>query len=262
MVPDKDGGSGMTADRREAIKDLLVTKGTVTYAELSALYPDLSGMTLRRDIDFLAEQGVAEKVRGGARTAHLHGPAREDMYSARATEAIEEKQAIARKALAFIQPGRSIFIDSGSTMMCLAQRIPDTDLSILTSGPNIALEILSRPNPKVTVIGGQISRNNLSVSGPNSIGFIRNINIDIAFVATSGFSLKAGFTNGDYNEGELKRAVIRKAGKTVLMMDSDKVDRNLPYTFAGLRDIDVLITDDRLPEDTARKIRAQGVEVL
>ena len=69
-----------------------------------------------------------------------------------------------------------------------------------------------------------MNRNTLSVSGINSLRFVEEINIDTAIMATSGYSSEYGFTNGEYNEGELKKAVIRKARKVVMIMDLSKVD--------------------------------------
>ena len=73
------------------------------------------------------------------------------------------------------------------------------------------------------------------------------MNIDTAFVATSGFTLRDGFSCGDYYESELKKTIIRKAQRVVMLIDRSKLNRTLPYTFARPANIDVLITDDVLP---------------
>nr|PZN06626.1 MAG: hypothetical protein DIU64_13645 [Caldicoprobacter oshimai] len=93
------------------------------------------------------------------------------------------------------------------------------------------------------------------------MNFIRDINVDIAFMAASGFSLEYGFTCGDYDECELKRAIIRKARKVILLMDVSKIDKNMPFTFASLKEIDVLICDKPLPDDIMEAAKRYGVEV-
>ncbi|MBM7582029.1 DeoR/GlpR family transcriptional regulator of sugar metabolism [Caldicoprobacter guelmensis] len=251
----------MNVQRREIINAYIQNKGEVKLKELEKLFPEVSTMTLRRDLSYLESKGQIVRVRGGAKSVNLFSSLKEDMYSLRAMENVEAKMKIAKKALEYVERGRSYFIDSGTTMMCLAKVLPDEDLSILTSGPNIALEVIKNNNPSVTLVGGRLSRNNLSTSGANSLNFIKDINVDIAFMATSGFSLEYGFTCGDYNECELKRAVIRKARKVILLMDVSKIDKNMPFTFATLKDIDVLICDKPLPENIMRAAERYGVEI-
>jgi DeoR/GlpR family transcriptional regulator of sugar metabolism len=252
-------GYHLSISRKDQIKEYIISKGDVQLKELEEKFPDVSSMTLRRDLTFLESQGSIIRTRGGAKSLNFISGPKEDIYSHRATENIDAKMQIAKKAVALIETGRSIYIDSGTTTMCLARLLSDENLSIITSGPNIALEIIKNNNPSITLIGGQLSRNNLSTSGVNSTDFIRNINIDIAFVAASGFSLKSGFTAGDFNECELKRAVIKKAGKVILLMDSSKIDKNLPFTFASLKDIDLLICEKPLPEGIAKAAEKYGV---
>lgn len=251
----------MIIDRREAIKEYIQDKGDVQLRELEGMFPDISSMTLRRDMAFLEEKGIIIRTRGGAISMSRVSGLGEDVYSLRAKENIDAKMKVAKKAVELIETGRSIFIDSGTTMMCLAKVMPDENLSILTSGPNIAMEIIKNSKPSITIIGGQLSRNNLSISGLYAQEFLKNINIDIAFMATSGFSLENGFTSGNFGEAELKKIIIQKARKTVLLMASDKIGKIMPFTFASLKDIDVLICDSELPENVSKAAKANQVEV-
>ena len=251
----------MNIDRRDNIREYIRARGEVQFKELEQLYPSVSSMTIRRDLAYLEGKGHIIKTRGGAKAISQVSMSIEDIYSARATANMDAKVKIARKAIHFLETGRSIFIDSGTTTMCLAKLIPDEYLSIITSGPNIALEIAKNANTSVTIIGGQLNRNNLTISGANSLDFIKGINIDIAFLATSGFSLKSGFTVGNFNECELKRAVIKKARKVILLMDGSKLDKNMPYTFAALKDIDIFVTDTPLPDNVIKVAEKGSVEI-
>jgi len=234
----------LNSNRRETINSYIQEKGTAKLHELEKIFPNLSSMTLRRDLEYLEKNGYIVRVRGGAKSLNSFPKSKEDIYSHRAMENIDAKKIIAKKALEYIGSRRAIYLDSGTTMMCFAAELPDEDLSILTSGPSIGLEILKNNRPSVTLLGGRISRNTFSASGSNSLGFLKEINVDIAFMATSGFSLEHGFTSGDYYECELKKAVIKKAGKVIMLMDATKIDKNMLFTFATLKDIDVLIVDD------------------
>lgn len=252
----------LTIDRRDEIKEYIKSKGDVQLKELEGLYPSVSSMTIRRDLAFLESKGYISRTRGGAKAAGQLSPSLEDIYSMRATSNIESKMKIAKKAIGFLEGGRSTFIDSGTTTMCLAKLIPDEYFSIITSGPNIALELARNSNPSVTLVGGQLNRNNLTISGANSLDFIKGINIDIAFMATSGFSLRSGFTVGNFNECELKRVIIKKARKIILLMDSSKIDKNMPYTFAALKDIDIFVTDVQLPEAVMKAAEKSNVSII
>ncbi len=253
----------MTYSRQERIKQLLIQKGVVYFKELETLFPEVSTMTIRRDIEKLEFEGVAIKIRGGAKHAVFDGKeAREAAYSHRALENIDIKSKLAREALMFVETGRSVFLDSGTTIMEFAKILPDIKLSILTTGPNIALEIIKKYNPSVNMVGGTINSDNCSVAGAQALSFIKSINIDIAFITPSGYSQNGGFTCGNYAECELKRAVIKKANKVIMLTTSDKLNKSLPFTFATLKDIDVLITDAKLDEYTFKSAVKSGVKIV
>ena len=252
----------MNIFRRQKINEYIQTHGKASYAELQELVPDVSCMTLRRDLEALEGEGSILRVRGGARPVSSLSGEREDKYAIRAAENIPAKTDIASKALQFIEAERATFLDSGSTMMLLAGKLENDFYSIITAAPNIAFELLKNHKIDLTIVGGHLNRNTLSVSGINSLRFVEEINIDTAIMATSGYSSEYGFTNGEYNEGELKKAVIRKARKVVMIMDLSKVDKNLSYTFATLKDIDVIITDKKPSPELMKEFQNAGVELV
>lgn len=255
-------GERLNTERREEIKKLLDARGEISLSELAALFPGCSSMTLRRDLKYLEDNGLVKRTRGGAVALSRLSIAAEDVYSRRAVENTEAKTVIAKKAAVLLESGRSLYLDSGTTLMRFAKEIPDDYISILTSGPNIALELIKKNRPNVMLIGGQLSRNTLSVSGAGANRFLEGVNVDVAFMASSGFSLQHGFTSGTWSECDLKREVLRMASRVILLMDSTKVGKNLPYTFGTLADIDVLVSDDRLPEEIVTAAKEQGVMVI
>lgn len=252
----------MHIDRRNTINAYIQDKGQVRLKELEGMFPEVSTMTLRRDLIYLENRGDIVRIRGGARTISPSSKLVEDVYSQRATTNAEAKMKIAKKAASFVEARRSIFIDSGTTMMCLAKILPNEDFSIITSGPNIGMEISKNPKPSVTLIGGQLNRHNLCTSGVYALEFIKNINIDIAFIASSSFSMDSGFTCGNFNEYELKKAVVKKARHKILLMDTSKLDKSLPYTFARLEDIDIWICEKELPQNVKKDALKASVTLI
>jgi DeoR family transcriptional regulator, fructose operon transcriptional repressor len=252
----------MTTQRRSEIRQFIQSKGEVQLSELTSLFPSVSSMTLRRDLDYLERQGQIIRIRGGAKSLTQLSMLKEAAYTQRQTENATAKMAIAEKALTLITPGRSIYLDSGTTCMCLAQRIPDQNLFILTAGPNIALELVKNASIKINLTGGQLSHDTLSLSGFNAAEYVRSLNIDLAVMATSAFSIENGFSCGDYFEAELKRLIIRKARQTAMLMDNSKVGTSMPYTFARLSQIQILVTDLPLPEEIQKAARQARVLLL
>ena len=237
----------MKAARRQLIAELIQSQPFISLKELEEKFPDVTGMTLRRDIEFFEKQGELIKVRGGARSMKFINSTSDDGYTEREKENYDSKVAIAEKALLYIEKGKSYFLDSGTTLMRLAENIPDEHMTITTPGPNIALELSKKQHPIINLAGGILNRESISVTGNMAIDFLADINIDIAFIAPSGYSQNNGFSCGNYAECELKNFIVKKARTVIMLMDTSKLDKNLPYTFCRLSDIDILITDKSIP---------------
>lgn len=255
-------GAEMNINRRDTIKALLQTKPFVSLHELEELFPDVSSMTLRRDIEYFEQEGDAIKVRGGARSMKFITTSMEDAFNQRLNENTSAKEKIAVKAIKLIETGRSLFIDSGTTMMRLASLMPDERLTITTTGPNIALELAKKNLPIINIVGGMLNRDNISVSGNQALRFLNDINIDIAFIVPSGISSNNGLTSGNYTECELKKLVVEKARKIIVLMDSSKFDKILPYTFCNISDIDVIISNTQLPYDIKQQADESNIEII
>ncbi|MDD3766817.1 MAG: DeoR/GlpR family DNA-binding transcription regulator [Eubacteriales bacterium] len=249
-------------ERMQIIKQYLQENGEAKLVDLEKLFPNISSMTLRRDLKRLEEFGDVVLTKGGAKSISHLSRIKEELYSKRLVENTSEKNLIAKKALEFLEEGRSIFLDSGTTIMYLAQLLEKQKLFITTSAPNIALECVKNPNATINLVGGELSRDNLSLSGINALDFLNNINIDTAFIATSGFTIKNGFTCGNYQEAEIKKKVIAKASKVIVLMDSSKFGKSMPFTFATLDDVHHLITDDNITSEAKNKINLKKQNIL
>ncbi len=240
---------------------MLQVKPYVSLHELEEAFPNVSGMTLRRDIEYFENIGEAIKVRGGARSMKFITTSMEDAFSLRLNSNLTAKEKIASAALNYIETGRSIFLDSGTTILKMASIMPDERLSILTTGPNIALELVKKSLPIINLVGGMINRDNISISGSQAISFIENINIDTAFLVPSGFSIDSGFTSGNYSECELKSYICEKARRVIILADTSKLDKNLPYTFAKLSAVDTIITNGTVSPEFAAAAKEAGVKI-
>ena len=249
----------MNTIRQEKIRELIERNRVVTTKELQALCPEVSFMTIHRDLDALEQQGVIVKIRGGAKAVRHAG---DIGFDERMQENTAGKSAIAQKAISLIRPHSSVFLDASTTNLMLARQLPEMNLNVFTTGPNIAVELCRLNNPVVTLCCGTLNRKNLALSGQNTLEMLEKINIDIAFLGVSGCSAEAGFTCGTEGDMLVKRLVIRKARTKVLLCDKTKFHRLMPYTFASMEDVDYLISDGELPEGFAQAASVAGLTVL
>lgn len=249
----------MNKIRQDKIKEFIEDQKVVTIKQLQTLFPDVSLMTIHRDLDALAAAGSVVKFRGGARSVRHAG---DPEFNVRMRENNPGKTAIARKALSLIQPHSSIFLDASTTNLALARILPDINVNIFTTGPSIALELCRLHNPVVTLCCGTINRKNLAVSGQNTLEMLEKINIDLAFIGVSGCSVDAGFTCGTESDMLVKHLVIQKARTSVVMCGGEKFSSLMPYTFATLPDVDYMITDGTMPDGFANAAQEAGVTLL
>ena len=249
----------MNTVRQEKMREFIEQNNVVTTRQLQGLFPDVSFMTIHRDLDALEKQGAVIKIRGGAKAVRHAG---DIGFDQRMQENNSGKSAIARQAISLIRPYSSVFLDASTTNLMLSRQLPDMNLHVFTTGPNIAVELCRLNDPVVTVCCGTINRKNMALSGQNTLEMLEKINIDIAFIGVSGCSLDAGFTCGTEGDMLVKKRVISKARTSVPLCDQTKFSRLMPYTFASLADVDYLISDGPLPENFARAAETAGVTVL
>lgn len=252
----------MQRGRIQKVRDYIDKHGEASVAELMKICGDCSTMTLWRDLNKLEAEGAIRRTRGGAIAMRLIQPDLENVYSQRIMEQTAQKQAIARAAVEFVRPGSSLYLDAGTTVMSFTKYLPDQHFTVITAAVNIALELSQRRYCDVFTLGGQISANTLSCSGAQSEANLDAMNIDTAIMASSGFTLESGFSNGSQSESRLKRKVIGKAAHSILLMDGSKLNRNLTFTFAALSDIDVLISDAQMPDDVLEAADRYNVKVI
>ena len=249
----------MYSIRQETMRDYIEDQNVVTIKQLQALFPEVSLMTIHRDLDSLEKAGAVVKFRGGAKSVRHAGDVE---FNIRMQANNPGKSIMARKALSLLQPHSAIFLDASTTNLALAKVLPDMNLNVFTTGPSIALELCRLHNPVVTMCCGTMNRKNLALSGQNTLKMLENINIDLAFIGVSGCSLEAGFTCGTEADMLVKRMVIQKARTSVLMCGRDKLSCLMPYTFAKFEDVDYLISDEPMPDDFIQAAQGAGLILL
>ena len=252
----------MKRDRIEEIADLLDKRGKLTLEQLESFFPNVSQMTLRRDLFQLEQVGKIIRVRGGAMSVKEVQKVSGEPYTKKTAIHTDEKIEIAQKAAALIDEGCSLFIDGGTTAMYLAKEIPDMNINVFTNGLAVAIELAQKKNLNVVMLGGQVMKDNLSTASPVAKTYFADTNFELAIISTSAFTPENGFSCGSQVEADLLRLVRTKAKSLYMMLDSSKIGKIMPYTFAHIQDIDVLITDENFPLELKAQFTQKDIVVM
>lgn len=248
-------------ERRQMIIDLINELGFVSFADLKKHIPNVSDMTLRRDLEYLDHAKQIIRIHGGAKSLDIV-IGTEDFYVNRSVRNIELKRQIASKARTLFTPGSVIFIDSGSTTTEFCRVIPDEKCTIFTNSISCAFELARLSQVKVYILGGILNSPSLSMNGSRSLEFLENVNFSTVFFGVTGYSNIRGFTCGEEEEFKLKKSILHKSDKAVMLMDSSKVGIVSTFTFATMKDVDVIVSDGNLSSSVVRQADQLGVEII
>lgn len=206
--------------RQKEILALLEQKAAVTVGELcETLYA--SAPTIRRDLQFLEKEGLIRRTHGGA--ALLRGAAAESPFAIRAGENGAAKDRLAEQALELVSDGMTLFLDSSSTVLRLAQRLGQfQELTIITNGIRTADILSDFPQLTVFTTGGRVRPHSKSFVGTAACDFIRAHCADYAFFSSRGVSGENGATEANEEEALVKRAYIAGSRRAVLLFDESK----------------------------------------
>lgn len=229
----------LKAERQNIILEQVEKNNRVVLDELSTLLK-VSTDTVRRDIKELSDRGMLKAVRGGA----IHQSPLPPTFKQRQHIEIKEKQVIANKLLDIIKPDQVILIDSGTTTVIAAQSLPkDIPLTVVTNSIPVASVLEDFQNIKVIFIGGRVSQRTASTYGYEAIEAIRKIRADICLLGICNIDLKAGITGLDYEDCEVKKAMIETSRYIVALSTADKLGVLNPFYIAAANSIDLLITE-------------------
>lgn len=252
----------MKRERIEEIAEILDKRGKMTLQQLEEVFPNVSQMTLRRDLFQLEEDGRIIRIRGGAMSVKEVQKVSGEAYTKKTTINTDAKIVIAQKAAALIDEGTCVFLDGGTTAMYLAKEMPDLKCTVFTNGIAVAMELAQKRNVNITVVGGQLMKDNLSTSSPVSKDYFDLTNFEIAIVSATAFTPEQGFSCNSQIESDLLKNVFKKARQVYMMLDSSKIGKINPYTFARIEDVDVLITDDHFPKEYKKIFEDNNIVVM
>jgi DeoR/GlpR family transcriptional regulator of sugar metabolism len=245
--------------RLDNLRELIRGKGVIRVEEICSQLR-VSPATVRRDLDQLEEAGTIRRVHGGA--VSVESRLEEPLFDDKASIAAREKNRIAQAALQFVEPGDTIYLDGGSTVLEFAQLLHDrTNLTVVTNSLRAAHELAGR-GPRLILIGGELRRLSQTMVGPLTRCILRELHVDKAFMGTLGLTLKEGLTTTDPSEAYTKELVMSQARQVILLADSGKAGK-VAFARAGrLENVHVFVTDQALDKDFAKELIKKGIKVI
>jgi len=203
----------------------------------------VSAPTIRKDLTLLEEQGLIARTHGEA-----HLLAKENLitpFEARSTIHHEAKRIIAQVAAAQIQDGESIMLDSGTTNLEIArQLVHRTNLTVITNSLPVAM-LFGSSSVSVYIVGGTFLGSNLSIQGPETDEFLRNLAVDRVFISSVGTRINYGLATSAQAEASLKRSMLSAAKCRYAVIDSSKFFTSSIYPVVPFEDLDYIITEKK-----------------
>lgn len=233
------------------------------YASIKELAKEIgvSEATIRRDLDEMSQKEVLGRVHGGA--IKLTGTSHEPFQIEKIGHMTEEKKRIAQYASSIVKPGNSIFLDSGTTTLFVAEAIKDIkNLTIITDNLDIAYNVTFDSSSTVIFTGGMIRRDYSVVVGQITEDVVSRFKVDISFVGCDAADPDKGLYNVNYLEIGVKKAILNCGRKTVLVADHTKFNNCSLALVASFENVDCVITDTGISPVVVSKLKKNKIEVV
>jgi DeoR family transcriptional regulator of aga operon len=247
-------------ERQQGLIRLLERQGRVSVAQICAAY-SVSEATARRDLDALAEQGLLQRVHGGAIPVRQADPEM-PMLERREAQA-EEKQRIGVAAAGLVQDGEAVLLGSGTTVLEVARNLRGRrSLTVITNSLPVINVLAGLPEISVIVLGGMLRDSELSFIGHITEQALAEVRADKVIIGVRALSLEQGLTNDYLPETLTDRAILSVGREVILTADHTKIGTVAPAFLAPLSTVRTLVTDSQSSTEFLNALREQGIRVI
>jgi DeoR/GlpR family transcriptional regulator of sugar metabolism len=245
-------------ERRGRLLDLIRVRG---FAALEELVRELgvSESTVRRDLDALEEQGAAKRTHGGV--LYAGGMPRLAEFDERQPAHWAAKRAIAARAAEVISDGETVLLDGGTTTYEVARLLVGRSLQVVTNSLPVANLFASESRSDLVLLGGYVSPRTGVCLGPYANELLGRLHVTTTVLSAAGIA-DEGLFNAHLLLAETEQAMLRAAGRVVVVADSSKFGRKSLTLVAPLSEIDAFVSDDGLTDDWKARISAAGSELI
>ncbi len=242
----------LPAERREKIMEWFASNQVASSQDLAKRL-NTSISTIRRDLDYLASQGILKRTHGGAVRVRRNTTFEQLIDEARQT-AVEEKRAIAVAAAKLLQPEQSVLIDSRSTLHQFAYVVAELTipLTVVTNDVHVADVLANKEHIKLVVPGGICRPGAYALLGESAINFVRELRCDHFFLSSQAVDAECA-SDTSLELVQLQRAMIDAAVETTLLIDSSRFGGRAIYRTVPIDRISRIITDEGLHPDERAK---------
>ena len=250
------------AERHKYILDHLNKYGFVRITDV-ANELGVTKVTIRKDVKILEAKGLLYKVHGSARSANPH-VADTDVH-VKGNVNREEKERIARKAVELLNDNDSIIMASGSTIYAFAEAIKRefrSHLNVVTTFLKTSVLLNDVEEINVVQLGGTVHKKSLSVLGEEASRSLDDCICSKLFFGVDGIDLEHGITTSTLDEAKLTRKMMKASSQNIVLADSSKFGQRGFGRICALEDIDVIITDDGIPEQMVTIVEEAGVDLI
>ncbi|MBX3063861.1 MAG: DeoR/GlpR transcriptional regulator [Anaerolineae bacterium] len=248
----------LTSQRKQHLLNILKRDGQVVAKKVSQEL-GLSEDTIRRDLRELAQDGLLQRVHGGALPA---SPAVVD-FAGREDILIDSKVAIGRAAAGLIKDGQVVILDGGTTCVQVARHLPrNLQATIVTHSARIVMELVEHPSVEVILIGGKLFKHSIVSVGAAAIDAISHIRADMYFMGVTGVHPEAGLSTGDLEEAYVKQALSKQAAETMVLASQEKLGAASQYVIMPLSEISGLIVEQIVPDEVLLPYLRYGLTII
>ena len=246
------------ARRQELIAEYLLQHSSAQIQDLAEQFK-VSTMTVHRDLDELERQGMLRKVRGGA-TAQPSSLFESDIRF-RLGSASQEKVAIARCALQYVEPGQAVMMDDSTTTLALARLLPEViPLTVITNSLTIMVELTPVKGISLISLGGEYVPRYGAFTGLICEQAVSSLRANILFMSTSAISDNVAF-HQEQDIVKVKRLMMGSAALRILLVDSSKLHKTALHRLATIDQFDRVIVDARIDADCLDELRKANINV-
>ncbi len=252
------GPGRITSQRRQRLLDQLEARGSLRVSDLAAAFR-VTEITIRRDLEELAKDGLVDRFHGGARLAHTAG--RESLFVEKGTQHAVEKEAIGAEAATLVKDEDTVLLNAGSTTLAVLRHLRQRNVRIVTN--NAAAVELTDAVGELIVVGGEFRAKSRSLIGDLALQTLSQIHASICILGTNGVSARTGLTTSVHAETAINRMMVERSdGNVVVVADGSKIGVTSSFACLPLVQVRTLITDPSANPEQLAAIRAAGVRVI
>ena len=246
--------------RQSVIGEILQSHKEVAISELAERF-SVSEMTIRRDLDHLAETGLVRRTHGGAVPAERM--VFEFDFVARRQANLAAKRAIASEAVKLIRPGLRLILDTGTTTLELAHLLRNfDDLTVITPSLAVASELQFSEGVQTVLLGGVIRKGSPDLAGMATEAVLDMFAADIAFQGADGIGPDGVLYTADMSIAKVDQKIRTRAQRTYILADSSKIGKTALARHGFIQQVDALITDDGIKDEDRRRFEKLGAEMI